>query len=393
MGRLSQKEELSDDKLMKDIDSFMGGGDSSLTNVKEMGIPTAEERGMSQNDYLSRLLELQDKANLLHHPVAKVKRLKLLKQEITKVRRKLSMDRTGTSPGHKGHKLKSTSGLAGNDESLESEALSLSNKKSCAEEFSTPGNARRLRAGKEIEIPPGISKSGKSLNQGKKRRNPSGSESSDGEQSNKKVLTECSNNDDGSNKASGSALLSSPAKSPAGVNRRNAILFTRKKQLASATNNQNVGNGGSTNLSSQEELYNSKGESNNKQSRESNATGKKKNSDQNVNNTSQLSDINEPSILESMETEIQSPAKKVSHEKEKPGAQKQQTSIGRMDPPKGTGTKKTSGNPAKPASNNIVPVPQTSSTVGGPSLTNKSSVGSTNQDFSSFRTYSLLRYI
>ena len=157
--------------------------------------------------------------------------------------------------------------------------------------------------------------------------------------------------------------------------------------IASATNNQNVGNGGSTNLSSQEELYNSKGESNNKQSRESNATGKKKNSDQNVNNTSQLSDINEPSILESMETEIQSPAKKVSHEKEKPGAQKQQTSIGRMDPPKGTGTKKTSGNPAKPASNNIVPVPQTSSTVGGPSLTNKSSVGSTNQDFSSFRTY------
>jgi len=86
-----------------------------------------------------------------------VKRLKLLKQEITKVRRKL------------GSGLKSTSGLAGNDESLETEALSLSNKKSCAEEFSTPGNARRLRAGKEIEIPPGISKSGKSLNQGKKR--------------------------------------------------------------------------------------------------------------------------------------------------------------------------------------------------------------------------------
>ena len=229
--RLSQKEELSDDKLMKEIDSFMGGGDSSSTNMKETGIPTAEERGMSQNDYLSRLLELQDKANLLHHPVAKVKRLKLLKQEITKVRRKLSMDRTGTSPGHKGHKLKSTSGLAGNEESLESEALSLSNKKSCSEEFSTPGNARRLRAGKEIEIPPGISKSGKSLNQGKKRRNPSGSDSSDGEQSNKKVLTECSNNDDGSNKASGLALLSSPAKSPAGVNRRNAILFTRKKQL------------------------------------------------------------------------------------------------------------------------------------------------------------------
>ena len=148
-----------------------------------------------------------------------------------------------------------------------------------------------------------------------------------------------------------------------------------------------MGNGGSTNLSSQEEVYNSKGEGNNKQSRESNATGKKKNSDQNINDTSKLNDTNEPSILESMETEIQSPVKKVSHEKEKPGTQKQQSSIGRMDPPKGTGTKKTSGNPAKPVSNNIVPAPQTSSTVGGPSITNKSSIGSTNQDFSSFRTY------
>merc|ERR1711997_1153249 len=55
--RLSQKEELSDDKLMKEIDSFMGGGDLNTSNAKESGIPTAEERGMTQNDYLSRLLE------------------------------------------------------------------------------------------------------------------------------------------------------------------------------------------------------------------------------------------------------------------------------------------------------------------------------------------------
>merc|ERR1711899_566190 len=228
--RLSQKEELSDDKLMKEIDSFMGGGDTSVANIKEMGVPTAEERGMSHNDYLSRLLELQDKANLLHHPVAKVKRLKLLKQEITKVRRKLSMDRTGTSPGHKGHKLKSAIGLTENEELLDSESLGGSNKKGCIEEVSSPGNARRLRAGKEIEIPPGISRPAKSLNQGKKRRNLSGSDSSDGEQSNKKMLAECSSTEDGMLKASSSSLTSSPAKSPAGVNRRNAVLFTRKKQ-------------------------------------------------------------------------------------------------------------------------------------------------------------------
>ena len=49
--------------------------------------------------HLKRLLELQDKSMLLHHPVAKVKRQKLLRQEITKVRRKLSMDKAGKTPG------------------------------------------------------------------------------------------------------------------------------------------------------------------------------------------------------------------------------------------------------------------------------------------------------
>ena len=225
---LSQKEELSDDKLMKEIDSFMGGGDAISSNAKESGIPTAEERGMTQNDYLSRLLELQDTASLLHHPVAKVKRLKLLKQEITKVRRKLSMDRTGTSPGHKGHKFKS-GGTPGNEDALESESLSSKAIKK-ADELLSSGNARRLRAGKEIEMPPGV---GKTANKNaKKRRNHSESDSSEGEhQQNKKMSTECANNDGKSSKTAASSISSSPAKSPAGVNRRNAILFTRKKQL------------------------------------------------------------------------------------------------------------------------------------------------------------------
>jgi bromodomain and PHD finger-containing protein 1 len=228
--RLSQKEELSDDKLMKEIDSFMGGGDLNSGNVKESGIPTAEERGMTQNDYLARLLELQDTASLLHHPVAKVKRLKLLKQEITKVRRKLSMDRTGTSPGHKGHKFK-TVGAVGNDELLESDTVCATNKKNITEEIISPGNARRLRAGKEIEMPPGISKPAKLSIQGKKRKNQSESDSSEGEHQNKKLSTEYSTPETGSAKATASLIVSSPAKSPAGVNRRNAILFTRKKQL------------------------------------------------------------------------------------------------------------------------------------------------------------------
>jgi len=384
--RLSQKEELSDDKLMKEIDSFMGGGDTSVANIKEMGVPTAEERGMSHNDYLSRLLELQDKANLLHHPVAKVKRLKLLKQEITKVRRKLSMDRTGTSPGHKGHKLKSAIGLTENGELLDSESLGVSNKKGSIEEVSSPGNARRLRAGKEIEIPPGISRPANSLYQGKKRRNISGSDSSDGEQSNKKMLAECSSTEDGMLKASGSSLTSSPAKSPAGVNRRNAILFTRKKQLASASSNQNATNGASNSTTSQEDLCSSKVEGNAKQLKESNSNGKKKNSDQNVDNDLKVNDTPEPSILENMETEIRSPVKNTSKEKEKnDDIKKPILSVGKMEPPKIAGTKKGIANQTKSIS--IVPTPQTSAIVGGPSITNKSSISSSNQDFSSFKTY------
>ena len=118
-----------------------------------------------------------------------------------------------------------------NEELLSSESLSVTNNKGCIKEASSPGNTRRLSSGKEIEIPPDISRRLKSLNEGKKKNNLSSSDSSDGEQSNEKIISECSSTEDGMLKASSSSLTSSPAKSPAGVNRRNAILFTRKKQL------------------------------------------------------------------------------------------------------------------------------------------------------------------
>ena len=76
-------EDISDDKLMKEIDAFM---------------ESEEREEMGHEEHLKRLLELNDKAALIHHPVAKVKRQKLLKQEITKTRRKLSMDKAGTTP-------------------------------------------------------------------------------------------------------------------------------------------------------------------------------------------------------------------------------------------------------------------------------------------------------
>ena len=68
---------------MKEIDAF---------------IDSEEREEMGHEEHLKRLLELNDKAALIHHPVAKVKRQKLLKQEITKTRRKLSMDKAGTTP-------------------------------------------------------------------------------------------------------------------------------------------------------------------------------------------------------------------------------------------------------------------------------------------------------
>ena len=68
---------------MKEIDAF---------------IDSEEREEMGHEEHLKKLLELNDKAALIHHPVAKVKRQKLLKQEITKTRRKLSMDKAGTTP-------------------------------------------------------------------------------------------------------------------------------------------------------------------------------------------------------------------------------------------------------------------------------------------------------
>merc|ERR1712039_1010754 len=64
--------------IMKEIDSFVNDDNEHLPLEVQ----------------LRRLLELQDRVMVLHHPVAKVKRQKMLKIEITKVRRKLSLDKS-----------------------------------------------------------------------------------------------------------------------------------------------------------------------------------------------------------------------------------------------------------------------------------------------------------
>ena len=81
--------QFSDEKLMQEIDGFLSDDEEG------------EGTGVNLDDQLKRLLDLHDKALMLHHPVAKGKRVKALKQEIIKVRRKMSMDKAGTSPGFK----------------------------------------------------------------------------------------------------------------------------------------------------------------------------------------------------------------------------------------------------------------------------------------------------
>jgi hypothetical protein len=225
--RLTSKEEFSDDKLMKEIDNFVNDD---------------KREDMALDVHLKRLLELQDKAMFLHHPVAKVKRQKLLKQEITKVRRKLSMDKAGTSPG-----FRQKTFVDGEDpvESNEKVVGGSSKKPKKQREVSpipeedTVTPARRLRAGKEIEAATSDKKA-IAAKRGRKRKQSATKHDNDDEVTESPPAKRKATEDSSSNlaktpvKTLSAGQSTSPAKSPAGVNRRNAVLFTRKKQAAAA---------------------------------------------------------------------------------------------------------------------------------------------------------------
>merc|ERR1712083_1038531 len=76
--KISKKEELSDDKLMKEIDEFLN--DESRDNL-------------DNDEHLKQLLILSDKADMIHHPSAKKRRQQMIKVEIQKLRRKISIDK------------------------------------------------------------------------------------------------------------------------------------------------------------------------------------------------------------------------------------------------------------------------------------------------------------
>jgi len=216
----SEKEDVSDESIMKEIDTFLEdeGHDS-----------------LPRDDVLKKLLDLHDKALMLHHPVAKSKRIKLLKQEIIKLRRKLSMDKAGTSPGFK-PKTDSDGGTPTVKKKKPREVSPMATLSSV--DVDTP-TGRRLRAGKEVDSSP------ESPNQTcgatvKKPAKPKGTKRPRSVSSGLEDEPDTSQPTAKRPKADEKTPVKSqpggsPAKSPAGVNRRNAVLFTRKKQAQVTT--------------------------------------------------------------------------------------------------------------------------------------------------------------
>ena len=88
-GSVGKLEDVSDEKLMKEIDEYLNDEDRDE---------------MDHEEHLKKLLLCQDKAMLIHHPTAKTRRQKALRVELQKLRRKMSLEKSGGGRGRKGEK-------------------------------------------------------------------------------------------------------------------------------------------------------------------------------------------------------------------------------------------------------------------------------------------------
>jgi len=165
--KAGKKEELSDEKLMREIDGFLN--DENRENL-------------DNDEHLRQLLMCGDKANLIHHPSAKNKRQGKIKVEIQKLRRKVSIEKGA--------------------------------KKDKAEELE-----------ESDEVQKRVSK--KKSNDKKRKREDSEEEGQLKEEIKKKRRLDSEDSDEKGKKK----VEKSPQKT--GVNRRNAVLFTRKKAAQS----------------------------------------------------------------------------------------------------------------------------------------------------------------
>ena len=264
------KEQVPDEVLMKEIDSFMN------SNQRDQ---------LPDEVHLKKLLDLQDKANCLHHPVAKVKRIKALRTEITKIRRKLTLgSKEVSSPaGAKSANKKAAAAAAAVASSAAADLSTLAeeavdtleknvqqaggnrkkkktpaSKKDEDDDASqdpsstsgTPATSRRSRAAKEEEEeetatsssikkgPAGKKAAAATAALGRKRARQA-SESKNNEVASSSLPSGKKPKQDepktpAKNPSVAASNSLSPTKSPAGVNRRNAVLFTRKKNQVSS---------------------------------------------------------------------------------------------------------------------------------------------------------------
>jgi len=159
----SKREEVSDDKLMKEIDGFLN--DESRDTLND-------------DEHVKRLLQCSDQANLIHHPSAKNKRQQRIKIELQKVRRKVSIE--------KGSRKEKSEDMDVNDE----------------------------RKSSKLKI----------KQEGKKRKRDLSDDESFKEEPKKKKVVDEDSEEKSKKKAEKSPLQKT------GVNRRNAVLFTRKKE-------------------------------------------------------------------------------------------------------------------------------------------------------------------
>ncbi|CAB4054316.1 BRPF1 [Lepeophtheirus salmonis] len=215
-SRSKSRDNASDDVLLKEIDDFLSDknplkkGDSAM--------------------YMKKLLEYQIKVSSVTHLGAKNRRLRALKQEITSRKRKSSVDRPNSSLSSKSKKVL--------NDSVASRKFDFTFEEEEEEEEEEEGDqnvvnaSRKLRANSREGLADNLSSSTKK--RGRKRIHRTEDDDDEIHENNvakkSKLADSPRNNKESNDKCNTPAAAKS---SPLGVNRRNAVLFTRKKISAS----------------------------------------------------------------------------------------------------------------------------------------------------------------
>ena len=213
-GEGPKKEEVSDARLMNEIDEFLND--------------EASREALEDEEHLKTLLILIDKAGLIHHPSAKKRRQQMIKIELQKLRRKMSIEKSGEKGGKK-DKVGDLEALDNVEE--EDEEVEVKKKASKDEEKKKDGVKKKSKEEKEVSEGESKKRAGrpsKSKKPEEKKRKRDGSDEEEQKDESKKKRKVDS--EEGAEDKTKKKVEKSPEKT--GVNRRNAVLFTRKKEAA-----------------------------------------------------------------------------------------------------------------------------------------------------------------